>query len=190
MLPGHLLCSKGDRVAMNASVETRYPFLDEALVQYVATLHPRWKLRGLKDKYIERVMASRWLPREVAWRRKAMFRTPLDSFHLTGPDAPKWIQQVLSPESLKKTDFFDVEQVLYWRQRLPEMRRDLKRTSVELGLSAVTATQLWHHLYISGDLAEMPAKVNRELIRTSRADALAPSLNGKHAADERIQTPR
>jgi asparagine synthase (glutamine-hydrolysing) len=146
-------------------------------------------LRGLKDKYIERLMAARWLPREVAWRRKAMFRTPLDSFHLTGPDAPKWIQQVLSPESLKKTDFFDVEQVLYWRQRLPEMRRNLKRTSVELGLSAVTATQLWHHLYISGDLAEMPSKVNRELVQTNRGAALTTGSNGKHPAEERLTNP-
>src|SRR5262249_32958168 len=29
MLPGLLLASKGDRVAMNSSVEARYPFLDE-----------------------------------------------------------------------------------------------------------------------------------------------------------------
>src|SRR5207302_2010431 len=45
MLPGHLLSAKGDRVAMNASVETRPPFLDEDLWAYAAKLHPRWKLR-------------------------------------------------------------------------------------------------------------------------------------------------
>jgi asparagine synthase (glutamine-hydrolysing) len=32
----------------------------------------------------------------------------------------------------------------------------LNKTSVGLGLTAVTATQLWHHLYISGDLCELP----------------------------------
>jgi asparagine synthase (glutamine-hydrolysing) len=180
MLPGHLLCSKGDRVAMNASVETRYPFLDEEVVSFVARLHPRWKLRGLKDKYIERLMASRWLPKPVAWRKKAMFRAPLDSFHLTGPDAPKWIQDVLSPDSLKKTNLFDVEAVLKTRQELPEMRRNLKRTSVELGLVAVTATQLWHHLYIHGDLTDLPSKVNREAVRSNREAARSVELNGKH----------
>ncbi len=37
-LPGHLLSLKGDRVAMNSSVETRYPFLDEEVFQFLAPL--------------------------------------------------------------------------------------------------------------------------------------------------------
>jgi asparagine synthase (glutamine-hydrolysing) len=32
----------------------------------------------------------------------------------------------------------------------------LPRLSIELGLTAVMATQLWHHLFISGNLAELP----------------------------------
>lgn len=162
-LPGHLLASKGDRLAMHSSVETRYVFLDEDVVAFMARLHPRWKLRGLlRDKFIERKVAERWLPREVAWRRKFMFRAPLDTFAASTvqstPPKPseRWIEQVLSPESLRKTGYFDVDAVTAARHRLPGMRRGLARTSVEIGLTAVTATQLWHHLYISGDLAELP----------------------------------
>src|SRR5579859_7565543 len=51
-LAGLLLNAKGDRVAMNSSVETRYPFLDEDVLAYLATLHPRWKMRGFLDKYV------------------------------------------------------------------------------------------------------------------------------------------
>lgn len=159
MLPGHLLCSKGDRVAMNSSVEVRYPFLDDALIEYLSKIHPKWKLHGLRDKYILRNMASRWLPKNIAWRKKAMFRAPLDSFHMVGPGTPAWIEQVLSPESLRKTGLFDAEAVQKWRQKLPGMPKLLNRTSIELGLVAVVATQLWHHLYISGDLADLPAPV-------------------------------
>ena len=68
MLPGHLLASKGDRVAMHSSVETRYPFLDERVFDFLARLHPRWKMRGLTDKYLLRKVAERWLPRQIAWR--------------------------------------------------------------------------------------------------------------------------
>jgi len=162
MLGGHLMSSKGDRVAMNSSVETRYPFLDEDVVAFETRLHPRWKLRGtFRDKYILRKLAEKWLPKEVAWRRKVMFRAPLDSFHLSGKDgkavAP-WIDQVLSPESLRKTGYFDVEAVTRWRKAVFAMRAGgVLRTSVEMGLVAVTATQLWHHLYISGDLADLPS---------------------------------
>ena len=35
MLPGHLMASKGDRVAMHSSVEARYPFLDEDVLQFL-----------------------------------------------------------------------------------------------------------------------------------------------------------
>jgi asparagine synthase (glutamine-hydrolysing) len=162
LLPGHLLCAKGDRVAMNSSVETRPPFLDEALWEYAAQLHPRWKLHGYREKYLLRLVAERWLPKECAWRRKLMFRAPLDSFHLTAGNVPRWIEQVLSRESLRKTELFDVEAVRYHCERLPKMWRGLKRTSVEMGLAAVTATQLWHHLFISGDLADLPSKAQRQ----------------------------
>jgi asparagine synthase (glutamine-hydrolysing) len=161
MLAGHLLASKGDRVAMWESVELRPPFLDEDLVAYTNRLHPRWKLRRLRDKYLLRRVAERYVPREIAWRRKKMFRAPLDSFHLTDPDCPAWIDQVLSPESLRKTGYFDVGAVAKWRAAVPTMRRTLARTTVEMGLVAVTATQLWHHLFISGDLAELPTQIVR-----------------------------
>ncbi len=63
-LAGLLLQAKGDRVAMHSSVEVRYPFLDEDVFAFTAKLHPRWKLRGLRDKYLLRLVAERWLPKE------------------------------------------------------------------------------------------------------------------------------
>ena len=79
-LAGLLLHAKGDRVAMHSSVETRYPFLDVEVFNYLAQVHPRWKLRGFRDKWLLRALAQRWLPRSIAWRPKRMFRAPLDSF--------------------------------------------------------------------------------------------------------------
>jgi len=54
---GTIACLEGDRVAMNSSVETRYPFLDEEVFTYLAKLHPNWKMRGLRDKLILRHLA-------------------------------------------------------------------------------------------------------------------------------------
>lgn len=60
---------------MHSSVESRYAFLDEDVLDYLSKLHPRWKLRGVfKDKFVERKVAERWLPKEIAWRKKHMFR--------------------------------------------------------------------------------------------------------------------
>jgi len=156
MLPGHLLASKGDRVALSQSVETRYPFLDEQLIDFMATLHPRWKLRGLfQDKYIERKVAQRWLPKEIAWRKKLMFRAPMDSWAGDTRSQP-WIDEVLSPASLAKTGYFDAAAVQAARTKLQVRKKGYARAGLEMGLTAVIATQLWHHLYIQQELCDLP----------------------------------
>jgi asparagine synthase (glutamine-hydrolysing) len=154
MLPGLLLASKGDRVAMHSSVETRYPFLDEDVFAFLAGLAPRWKLRGFREKYILRLLAERWLPRRIAWRRKAMFRAPFDSFHLDS--APPFVDQLLSHESLRKTGYFDPEAVSHWRRAFRDLRAgSAQRVSVEMGLVGVVSTQLWHNTFIDASLAEV-----------------------------------
>jgi asparagine synthase (glutamine-hydrolysing) len=154
-LPGHLLSLKGDRVAMNSSVEVRYPFLDEDVFDFLARLHPRWKLRGFKDKYILRLLCQRHLPREVAWRPKGMFRAPRDSFFDRA--VPPWIDQLLSEDSLRRTGFFDPQAVRTWADLVRERRIGLRqRTAVELGLVGVVSSQLWYHLYVEA-LADLPA---------------------------------
>ena len=156
-LAGHLLQGKGDRVSMHSSVEVRYPFLDEEVFDFLAGLDPGWKLRGFRDKHILRLLAERWLPPSVYRRRKAIFRAPLDSFHIE-PE-PAFVSQLLSEESLRRTGYFDVAEVHHWRRNFRKMRvGSLPRLSIELGLTAVVATQLWHHLYIDGNLAEMPGR--------------------------------
>src|SRR5213076_223682 len=97
--------SKGDRIAMNSSVEMRYPFLDEEVFDFLAPLAPKWKLNGFREKEILRHVAKRWLPKEIAWRRKAMFRAPSDGFHLTGAGLT-FVDDLLSRESLTKTGYF------------------------------------------------------------------------------------
>jgi asparagine synthase (glutamine-hydrolysing) len=154
-LAGHLLQAKGDRVSMHSSVEVRYPFLDEDVFDFLAGLHPRWKLHGFRDKHLLRLLAERWLPPSVYRRRKVIFRAPLDSFHVE-PE-PAFVAQLLSEESLRRTGYFDVAAVHHWRRAFRRMPvGSLPRLSVELGLTAVVATQLWHHLFIGPELAELP----------------------------------
>jgi asparagine synthase (glutamine-hydrolysing) len=153
-LAGLLLQAKGDRVAMHSSVEVRYPFLDEDVFAFLAKLHPRWKLRGFRDKYLLRLLAERWLPPVIFRRGKVIFRAPLDSFHI---EFATYVDQLLSEESLRRTGYFDVAAVRYWRRAYRQMRSgSLPRLSVELGLAAVVATQLWHHLFIGDELADLP----------------------------------
>src|SRR5262249_26794722 len=129
---------------------------DEAVFDYLAPLHPRWKLRRLTDKYLLRRLAERWLPKDIAWRRKAMFRAPFDSFH--SANVPPFVDQLLGEEALAKTGYFDAAAVAAWRRRFKTLRAgSLGRISVEMGLVGVLATQLWHQTFIDGSLADVPA---------------------------------
>jgi asparagine synthase (glutamine-hydrolysing) len=157
MLPGLLMLSKGDRIAMHSSIEARYPFLDEDVIAFCARIAPEYKLRGLKDKWLLRQVAARTLPPRIAGRPKTMFRAGLAETFL-GPGHPSWVDQLLSVESLRKTGYFDpaaVRQEAATQQLLPRITP--RRFVLDLGLTSVVSTQLWHHLFCGGGLCELPS---------------------------------
>jgi asparagine synthase (glutamine-hydrolysing) len=156
MLAGLLMISKGDRIAMNASVETRYPFLDEDMIAFCAGIAPEYKLRGRTEKWILREVAARVLPERIARRKKTMFRACMSGTFL-GPSRPPWVDQLLSAESLVKTGFFDPQAVARQRARQVLMPRITPgRFVFDVALTCVVSTQLWHHLYCGGGLCELP----------------------------------
>ena len=154
-LPGLLLSQKGDRIAMANSVETRYPFLDENVIAFAADMDPNMKLnRRIKDKFLLRSAAERVLPHDVAWRRKHMFRAPTAETFLVNP--PEFVRDLMSPESLARTGYFDVDAVAQDRALVARGEGDKLGAFTSLGLGGVVATQLWHHLYLGGGLCDLP----------------------------------
>jgi len=65
---------------------------------------------------------------------------------------------LLSDESLRRTGYFDEKAVRFWRKGYLQLPKgSLPRLSLEMGLAAVVATQLWHHTFIDSSLADLPA---------------------------------
>lgn len=175
MFPGLQMLAKGDRPVKHASTEGRYAFLDERLVDFCAEIAPEYKLRGWTDKWILRKLAARLLPAEIANRKKTMFRANLGKSFI-GKQHPAWVDQLLSEESLAATGYFRPEGIRSAREaqdRLP--RRSLARFSLDLGLSAAIGTQLWHHIYCGGGLADLPTWEPPEL-----SDSQEPALEVPH----------
>jgi asparagine synthase (glutamine-hydrolysing) len=154
-LPGLLLSSKGDRSAMNSSVETRPPFLDEDVIAFCARLNPHYKLHGWTEKWLLRRVADRLLPPHVSRRRKHGFHADFARTFLDA-DRPPWVDELLSPESLRRSGYFDPAGVDKVRARLTRPRRLLPLFSQDIGMTAVIATQLWHHTFCGGGLASLP----------------------------------
>ena len=88
-----------------------------------------------------------------------MFRAPLDSFF--DHKVPRFVEQLLSEESLRKTGYFNIPAVQYWRDRIRNRQvGSAQKPSVELGMVAVVTTQLWHHMFIDGSLADLDSHVS------------------------------
>ena len=78
-LPGDIL-TKVDRTSMAVSLEAREPLLDHRLIEFAATLPERLRIRGGQGKWLLKHAMGRYLPRDVLYRSKQGFVTPIASW--------------------------------------------------------------------------------------------------------------
>lgn len=100
---------KMDRAAMAASLETRSPFLDSALAQFIFSLPYNFKVRGIKTKYILKKLMEDKLPYDIVWRKKKGFGIPV-AYWLKN-DLKNFMLETLNPRKLKKEGIFNSEKV-------------------------------------------------------------------------------
>lgn len=99
-LPALLLME--DRVSMSVSLESRVPLLDHRVIEFLATVPPEQKVRGLVPKSLLRQAAGSLLPPEVRDRRsKGSFAVPLSGW-LRSELASFVRDVVLSPRCLDR----------------------------------------------------------------------------------------
>lgn len=106
LMSGYLLSAQGDRMLMANSVEGRFPFLDREVMELAGRLPDSFKLRGLDEKHVLKRLARGVLPEQIRNRSKQPYRAP-DALAFIGADAPEWIADVLSPESLRAAGVFE-----------------------------------------------------------------------------------
>jgi len=110
LLPGYILSSQGDRMAMAHSVEGRFPFLDYRVVEFSATIPPRLKMKVLNEKYILKRAAGQLVPPSVRQRPKQPYRAPdARSFFdpLTGTARHAYVDELLSRARIQKDGLFN-----------------------------------------------------------------------------------
>ncbi|WP_342235494.1 asparagine synthase (glutamine-hydrolyzing) [Inquilinus sp. OTU3971] len=108
-LADHLLADHGDRVSYANSIEARYPFLDIEVVEFVRSIPPDLLVRDDTEKWLLRQIARRYLPPAVAGREKFSFVAPGSPYLLA--QRVDWIDDLLSPELIRRQNYFDAETV-------------------------------------------------------------------------------
>ena len=109
LLPGYILSSQGDRMAMAHSVEGRFPFLDYRVVEFAATIPPRLKMRVLNEKYILKRAAGHLIPASVRKRPKQPYRAPDASSFFdpqTGTARDAYVDELLSRARIQRDGLF------------------------------------------------------------------------------------
>ncbi|MDH4267375.1 MAG: asparagine synthase (glutamine-hydrolyzing) [Deltaproteobacteria bacterium] len=147
-LTNYLLSSQGDRVAMGHAVEGRFPFLDYRVVEFACNVPPRYRLNGLKDKFILRKAAKDLIPAELALRPKQPYRAPISRCFL-GDEPEEYVMDLLSEKAVRQNGYFDPERVNWLIEKCRKQEGKLLSERENMALVGVLSTQLLHHHFIS-----------------------------------------
>lgn len=108
-LGGHLIADHGDRMALANSVESRYPFLDVNLIDYVTKIPPGMMLQNMNEKFLLKQVAKGIVPNEIIRREKFGFVAP-GSVALLKANV-EWINDLLSYDTIKRQGFFNPDTI-------------------------------------------------------------------------------
>ena len=99
------ILTKVDRASMACSLEVRAPFLDVGLVEFLAVVPPRLKLRRFDTKHLLKRAMEDVLPPGIARRAKKGFGIPVAEW--LKAELHDSLQDELSPERIRLQGLFD-----------------------------------------------------------------------------------
>lgn len=98
-----------DKLSMASGVEVRVPFLDKELVEFSTVIPTSLKLKGKETKYILKKVAERYLPKDIIYRPKTGFGSPVREWVLN--DMTSIIDTYLNREVIEKRGVFDYKKI-------------------------------------------------------------------------------
>jgi len=137
------LLMKQDQMSMAASIESRVPFLDHPLAEWVAALPQSMKLRGTTTKWILRAAMRDKLPAAILSRKKMGFPVPVGAW-LRGP----WrhlLDEFVTGGRARERGLFDQAAV----ERLK--REHTAGVNHTERLWALMTFEIWARIYMDGE---------------------------------------
>jgi len=166
------LLMKQDQMSMAASIESRVPFLDDHVVEYVAGLPGHFKVRGWQTKAVLRAAVADLIPSAILTRPKMGFPVPFGRW-VRGAFSPIVDEFVLSPRTLGR-GLFSAAAV---KQLTAEHYGGLRRHGDRLWL--LVNLEMWQRIFVDG---EAPGDVMRAVAQPQTRMVYANPLG----EDERI----
>ena len=138
------LLMKQDNMSMAASIESRVPFLDHALVEFATRIPREVQIQGLAGKRILKKAVEDLLPHSILYRPKLGFPTPWSGW-LAGPRLETIREMLLQPRSLNRR-YFRREAI----EKLFDEHRAQHRDNYDR-IWRLLNLELWHRVCLEGD---------------------------------------
>lgn len=139
-LPDYILFLN-DRAAMANSIESRLPFLDHRIVEFVCSIPQEFKLRRLTNKYLLRRAMEDMIPAATVRERKQAFFVPIEKYFYGKFE--DLVYSVLSKENIKKRGYFNYSYIL-------QTLKDFKRSPLLIGkqIMSLVILEIWHREFL------------------------------------------
>ncbi|MGA7300490.1 MAG: asparagine synthase (glutamine-hydrolyzing) [Candidatus Sulfotelmatobacter sp.] len=160
LLPGYILSSQGDRMAMAHSVEGRYPFLDYRVVEFAAKLPPNLKMKVLDQKHLLKRAFAGLIPESITRRPKQPYRAP-DGKSFFGVHSTDYAEELLSPEAIRQNGIFNAQAVTGLVQKFKNGRASSVKDN--MAMVGVLSTQLLVHQFIN-QRSQEPARCSQPIL--------------------------
>ncbi len=136
------LLVKNDRMFLANAVESRFPFMDRILFEYMAKVPSSLRMKGItKRRYIEKLAMKNTVPKEILSRGNFGLEMPHSIWFF---DTLKpLLKKYLSEEMIKKTDYLSYEKVDKLLQMHFSRKKDYGRA-----LWCILMYQMWHEMFI------------------------------------------
>ena len=107
-LNGDIL-TKIDRASMSVSLESREPFLDYRIIEFMARIDSKHKFKYNQSKYILKEIAHKYLPKEMMQRPKQGFNIPLEKWLRN--ELKEYLKIYLNPKRVEEENLLNVKRV-------------------------------------------------------------------------------
>ena len=135
-----------DRMSMAAGLEARSPLCDWRLVDYVTSLPGNYRLKGIHSKHIFKAIATQWIPKDIAERKKVGFDSPIGQW--IKDELRGFMSSFLSPEHIRRTGLFDPDAV---QQLLAAHLAGQSDYSMQLW--SLLSVEAWHRMFIEDGIS-------------------------------------
>jgi asparagine synthase (glutamine-hydrolysing) len=132
-----------DKMSMAASIETRVPYLDNEVVDFMLGVPPDLKLHGFTSKFVLREAMKDVVPPAILRRRKAGFGAPIRTW--LRRDLREMVDDLLSAGTVSRRGYFDPVAV----RRLIDDDRE-GRADNTYRIWALVTLELWQQIFMEG----------------------------------------